>query len=233
MSNYKPEKERAEQKFRVLLAAAKLFLEKGYSGSSTREIAGKAGINVSAMNRLFGAKENILCELVDFVLEGQFRATKQFLGGEAEALILFYAAETTLQLYMAEQSESIRDLYAAAYSIPSSAELIRRTIAQKLEFLFRRQIPLLHQAAFYELEIATGSIIRSYMLVPCTENFSIERKVRRFLEASLRVFRVPEEEIQKAVEFVGQFDYPRLAEKTIRELMSSLEDMAANKEVAI
>ena len=46
--------------------------------------------------------------------------------------MLFYAAEITLQLYMVESSEQIRDLYAAAYSMPESSALIMRNIAGKL-----------------------------------------------------------------------------------------------------
>ena len=46
--------------------------------------------------------------------------------------LLFYAAETTLRLYMVESSEQIRDLYAAAYSMPESSALIMRNIAGKL-----------------------------------------------------------------------------------------------------
>lgn len=41
---------------RILLAAQKVFHEKGYDGATTREIADLAGINLTLINRYFGSK---------------------------------------------------------------------------------------------------------------------------------------------------------------------------------
>lgn len=223
MSNRKPEKERQELRSKVLHAAAELFLERGYSQSSTREIAAKAGVNVSAMNRAFGSKENILCELVKYVLEGQFRAAEKFLAGKTEDKILFYAAETTLQLYMAESCEQIRELYTTAYSMPATYDYICHAITEKLQVFFGELLPGLRARDFYELEIASGSIIRGYIMIKCDMYFPIEQKVRRFLETSLRIYRVPEEKILEAIEFVSRFDYPMIAQTTISNMLSYLE----------
>ncbi len=224
MANYLPEVERAAIRANVLHAAAKMFLEKGYTQSTTREIAKRAGVNVSTMNRLFGPKENILCELVSFVLDGQFAAAWKLLSGKTEDKILYYAAETTLQLYMAEGSEAVRELYATAYSLPHSSELIRQTVADKLvSVIFKEYHPNFDIQDFYEMEIASGSIIRGYMMVKSNEQFTIDQKVQRFLEASLRIYQVPEEKIREAVCFVQQFDYPVLAQKTIADMLEALE----------
>ena len=94
-----------------------MFLEKGYEAASVRQIASAAGINVNTMVHDFGAKENLLCELVEYVLKGQFSATKKLLLGMTEDRTLYYAAETALQLHMAECSEAARNLYRSAYSL--------------------------------------------------------------------------------------------------------------------
>lgn len=41
---------------RILLAAQKIFHQKGYDGATTREIADLAGINLTLINRYFGSK---------------------------------------------------------------------------------------------------------------------------------------------------------------------------------
>ena len=115
-----------------------------------RKIAEKSGVDINAMIRIFGNKENILCQLVEYVLEGQFSATEQFLKDVTDDPLLFYAAETTLQLYMAESGEQIRDLYSAAYSMPESSALIMRKITEKLEQLFKAYQPDLETKDFYE-----------------------------------------------------------------------------------
>ena len=106
---------RSEQtKSKILHAAAKLFLSKGYAESTVKEIANEAGVNLGSLTFAFKNKENILCELVGFVLEGQFKAIDELLKGKTEDKILKYAAETTLQLYMAESSGHMREMYAVS-----------------------------------------------------------------------------------------------------------------------
>lgn len=227
MANIKPEKEQTELKARVLHAAAILFLQKGYIQSSTREIADKAGVNVSMMNRMFGSKENILGDLVVHVLDGQFRATAKFLEGITEDPILFYAAETALQLHIAESGEHIRELYATAYSMPNTSDIIQRNITGKLEEIFREHLPDLKTKDFYELEIASGGIMRSFMARPCDIYFTMERKIRRFLETTFLVYRLPDEKINEAIVFVLQFDFAKMATDVIRTMLTGLENQTA------
>ena len=70
---------------KVLHAAAKLFLNKGYVNSTLRQIATLAEVNYGSMMFAFRSKEEILSELVGFVLEGQFEATEKLLTGKTEA----------------------------------------------------------------------------------------------------------------------------------------------------
>ena len=200
-----------------------MFLSKGYTATSVRDIAAEAGVNVSAMVRACGSKEDILCELVSFVLEGQFKATERLLSGVTEDKILFYGAETVLQLYMAESREHIRELYAVAYSYPKTANIIFHTITAKLEQIFREHLPDLETKDFFELEIASSGIMRNFMMVPCDMYFTMERKVARFLEITFLVYRVSEEKVREAIDFVSRFDYPRIAEEVISHMLEYLE----------
>ena len=224
MSKYTtPEAHRAFRS-QVLLAAATLFLKNGYSNSGTRGIAKAAGVNVSTMNKEFGVKENILCELVSYVLNSQFKAATKFIAGRTEDPVLYYAAETILQLYMAESNEAVRELYSVAYTLPKTSELIRRAVTEKLvSRIFRSSLPELSDEDYYLRELASGGIIRSYMTLPCSESFTMDKKVAAFLENALRIYDVPKEKIKEAIEFVKQFDYPTLAKETIATMFSELE----------
>lgn len=149
--------ERAKEK--TLYAAAELFLEQGYANTTLRGLAQKAEADISAINRAFGCKENILCELVTYVHEMQFSTAAAQLAGVTDAPILFYAAETTTQLLMAESRESVRELYLTAYFLPQTMDVIQQMITQKLERIFKAHLTTLTTKDFYELEIATGGIV--------------------------------------------------------------------------
>ncbi len=200
-----------------------MFLERGFTATTLRNLAEEAGTNYGSIQNLFKTKEDLLCELVEYVLEGQFQAARQITNGLTEDKILFYAAETTLQLYMAESSEKIRELYAAAYSMPKSSDLIQHALTQKLEYIFREHLPHLRTTDFYKLEIASGGIMRGFMTIPCNMWFTMEQKVASFLETTFLVYRVPDDKIREAIDFVKQFDYPALAQKTIEAMLEGVQ----------
>ncbi|MBO5416397.1 MAG: TetR/AcrR family transcriptional regulator [Clostridia bacterium] len=210
-------------KARLMLTAAKLFLAKGYTATKLVDISRAAECDNNAVPRVFGDKDGLLAELVAYVLEGQFKATAEFLANIEHDKILFYAAETTLQLYMAESSEHIRELYSIAYSSPKSSSIIYDTITKKLEDIFKEYLPHLNSNDFYELELASGGIMRSFLTVPCDRYFTMERKVKRFLETTFLVYEVPKEKIAQAIEFVSEFDYPALAQRAVSNMLGFLE----------
>lgn len=227
MANIRSAKETEIIRTKILLAAAKLFLTQGYSNTSVREISEAAEISSSAIFYEMKNKEEILSELVKYVLEGQFTATEKLLKGKTEDKILFYASETTLQLNMAESSEHMRELYNAAYSLPKTTEIIQHTITAKLEGIFKEHLPNLETKDFFELEIASGGIMRGFMTIPCDMYFTMERKVKRFLETTFLIYRVPDEKIQEAIEFVSQLDYPTITQNTIDSMLEFLEEKIA------
>ncbi len=207
---------------RLLYSAAKLFLQNGYSMTSLKELAADAGTNTGVLMRTFGSKENILAILVKYVLDEQFSYTEELLKGKTEDKILFYAAETTLQLHIVESNEYIRELYCAAYSLPATTQIIQQTITGKLENIFKEHLPNLETKDFYELEIASGGIMRGFMTIPCDMYFTMDRKIKRFLETTFKLYDVPEKKIQETIEFVSQFDFKQISEKLINEMLEKV-----------
>lgn len=231
MANVRPGKNHEEMKGRVLSVSARLFLEKGYTATTLKEIAKTAEINIGSLMNLFGSKEDILCDLVKYVLEAQFSATASLLKDKTDDKILFYAAETTLQLHIAESGEHIRDLYNAAYSLPKTTEIIQHTITNKLEEIFKPSLPHLETKDFFELEIASGGIMRGFMTIPCDMYFTMERKYKRFLETTFKLYDVPQEKIRETIEFVSGFDFELIAKQTIKSMLAFLEEKNSGETV--
>ena len=230
MGNVKLGKNHSEQHKRVLFVSAKLFLENGYTSTTLKEIAGNADINIGSLINLFRNKEDILADLVKYVLQGQFDATYDLLKGITDDKILIYAAETTLQLHMAESGEQIRDLYAAAYSMPKTSAIIQQMITEKLEAIFGELRPELDTKEFYKLEIASGGIMRGFMTIPCDMWFTMDQKGASFLETTFLVYRVPDEKIQQAIQFVSKFDFSTVAQNVINGMLIRLEKMESENE---
>jgi len=73
------------------------------------------------------------------------------------------------------------------------------------------------------MKIGTAGLMRNYMARKCDIHFPLERKLSRFLTASMRVYRVPEEEQAKVLAFIGSIDIRELAVTVMHKLFAMLE----------
>lgn len=215
-----------EMRTKLLTASAELFLTKGFSATTMKEINDKSGVSRNDLIRIFGSKDAILAVLVKYVLDEQFKKTEELVKDKTKDKILFYAAETTLQLHIVESSEHIRELYSAAYSLPMTTGIIQQTITGKLEEVFKEHLPHLETKDFYELEIASGGIMRGFMTIPCDMYFTMDRKIKRFLETTFKLYDVPEKKLKEAIEFVSQFDFGQIADSLIKSMIEKVADDA-------
>lgn len=199
---------------KLLHSAAVLFLEKGYSETTTAEIAKLTDVSEGVLFRMFHDKENILFHLVQHVFNEQFNVAAKLVQGSNDP-VLMYAIETALQFHITNQSEPLRDIYVTAYTLPSTTEYIYEHTAQKLYELFKDNFPNYEMKDFLELEYASGSITRGYMAQKCDWYFTIDRKINRFLETALRVYKVPEEKIKEMQTKVHQVGLDKIAAQLI------------------
>ena len=201
---------------KMLRAAVALFLESGYEKTTTAKIAKAAGMTQSSFFRAFASKEALLLELVRRMFGGQFALAEQHSG--IEDPVLLYAVETSLQLHIAELTEPLRELYVVGYSLPTTSAYIYQSMAGRLQSIFGKYIPDLELKDFYEIEIASASIMRGDVY------FTMEAKISRFLECSLKLYDVPQEQRKGVIAAVLQMDLRRMAEEIIQKTVAQAEE---------
>ena len=206
---------------KVLRAAVALFLEKGYTRTTTGEIAKAAGIGQSSFFHVFPSKEALLLELVKRMFGGQFDLAGQYSGTEDH--VFLYAVETSLQLHIAELTEPLRELYVVGYSLPTTSAYIYHSTAKRLQTIFGAYLPDAQPKDFYEMEIASASIMRGFMSVPCDLYFTPEAKITRFLECSLKLYDVPKEKRAAITAAVLQMDLHAMAAGIIQQTVQQAE----------
>ena len=106
---------------------------------------------------------------------------------------MLYAVGTAIQLHIAELTEPLRKLYVTAYTLSSTSAYLYRSTAKRLEGIFGDDLPDAEAKDFYEMEIASTGMMRSFVAVPCDMYFTVERKIARFLECALKLYNVPSE----------------------------------------
>ena len=206
---------------KVLRAAVALFLEKGYTRTTTGEIAKAAGIGQSSFFHVFPSKEALLLELVQRMFGGQFDLAGQHSGTEDP--VFLYAVETALQLHITELTEPLRELYVVGYTLPTTSAYIYRSTAKRLQAIFGPYLPSAQPKDFYEMEIASAGIMRGFMSVPCDLYFTIEAKIARFLDCALKLYDVPEEKRQAVTAAVLRLDLHAMAAGIIQKTVQQAE----------
>ena len=134
-----------------------------------------------------------------------------------------YAAETAIQLTLTELNEKLREIYVEAYTIPETAEYIYLHTTSELKAIFGANFPGYSESDFYEMEIGTAGLMRSYMARRCDIHFPLERKLKCFLTESMRVYRVPEEEQARVLAYIASMDIRAVAAGVMQKLFSMLE----------
>ena len=203
-----------ETRAQVLRYAVVLFLEQGYRETTLEQIAGKIDRTKGAVLRAYPDKEAILYALVTHMFSMQFSKVRSILGDHADPLLV-YGAETALQLHICELSEPLRDLYTAAYTLPTTMDYINKNTAQELQQIFGKYLPDAQQCDFYELELVSSGVMRGLMARRCDMYFTIEKKIALFLRCALKIYDVPSEEREALIRRVLEMDLAAMARSTV------------------
>lgn len=215
-------KDGIETKKKILAVCVRLFLEQGYRETTISQIVEEAGVARGSFQNLFPTKDAVLMELVKPMFGGQFGVARGLVGDSLPP-VYAYAAETAIQLTLTELNESLREIYLEAYTLPDTAEYIHLHTTAELKEIFGANFPGYSDSDFYEMEIGTAGLMRGYMARKCDIHFPLERKLARFLTASMRVFKVPEAEQEGALAFVAGLDIRSIAENVMEKLFAMLE----------
>ena len=185
------------------------------------QILKEAQVSSSSFQNLFHSKDGVLMELVKFMFENQFGIARS-IAGAALPPVYVYAVETALQITLTELNENLRQIYLEAYTQQRLLDYIQRATTRELYGIFGPYQPELTEQDFYELEFGSAGLMRGYMANPCTADFPLERKLEKFLTLALRGYKVPEEEVQQVLAFLGRLDIRGIAQKVMEELFRRL-----------
>ena len=184
--------EKEASRKRILSTCVRLFLEQGFKHTPPKQILTEADVSAGTFYNLYRTKAGVLTELTEFMFQNQFTIAGQIVQGETDPVKL-YGVETATQLTLAELNENLRQIYVEAYTLPENLEIIHRMTAEMLHRIFGAYMPGYSVSDFYESDIGSAAIMRGYMARPCDVYFTLERKLERFLQLTLRIYCVPEE----------------------------------------
>ena len=228
MANIRSKEESRILYSKILTAATILFVQKGYEKTTLMDISKLSGVPKTKILYEMNNKEGILGLLVAKFLDGVAEASDAVSKKLTDDKLLIFMANEVLQIYMAEMSDDMRNLYLAGYSMPKTSDAVLRRRSQVLYEQFGYLFPQFALKDYYELEIATMGIMRAYMSVPCDMYFTMEAKVDRLLSTMLKIYGVDSKIVEETKEFMKKIDFEAIAKNTVADVFEELSIKTSN-----
>lgn len=210
-----------DPKERIIMTCIQMFIEKGYKKTTMLDIIKEADVSAGTFQNIFKTKDGVLKELVTVMFSMQFSIARD-VPNEITNSIMLYAMETAIQLTLVELNENLREMYVEAYTHPNISEYINELTTKELIKIFGQSLPDYEESDFYEIEVGTSGLMRSFMLKPCDKYFTLKRKIKRFLSISLTIFKVPEQHQNEIIEKVITLNIVEIAKKVLDKLLQQL-----------
>ena len=154
-----------ERRIQIIEAAIDLFANKGFKGTTTREIACAAGISEAIIFRHFATKEDLYDAIIAHTLEKRFRVWEQEEGllqppSDLETALRTFArayirrnrqdpAFIRLMLYSALEDHKFRERFLEAYRSPYLMAVLRMLEEGIRQGAYRQTNPGLTLRAFF------------------------------------------------------------------------------------
>lgn len=211
-----------DPKKRILSVCVQMFIEKGYKQTTMLDILKESDVSAGTFQNIFHTKDGVLLELIEFMFNNQFSMARNFLS-ESTSIEILYAIETAIQLTLVELNENLREIYLEAYTQPKLIEYINQKTSSELAKIFSKYNLNWTESDFYEVEIATSGIMRSFMAKKCDIYFTLNKKINLFLKIAFDVYHVSEAKQIEAIEYISKIDMIETSNKIMKKLFSMLE----------
>lgn len=134
-----------EKQQEILNAAERLFEEKGFDGTSVRDIAKEADVNIAMISYYFGSKDKLLETLFDIRLEN-FKINEELIFKESSSA--FESLENLIYLYVKTMNQN-----AGVYKILSVEGGLKKKLINSESFTKVKK---------YNLDLVTKVIEKGY-----------------------------------------------------------------------
>lgn len=213
----------SETEIRIIKCAFELFLEKGYSNSTLKNVSDLTGIKQGNITYHFRTKEDLLMILTQEMMDFHIDMLEDVHDRTSDPLYS-YAIEIATQIALCESNEQARDIYHASYTLPKTFMLIKEWTAKKNYTLLGTLLPKYTEADFRKLENVASCIELSGIVTICDRYFTLEDKVLLVIESLLKLYGFDANERHRIADKVKATDYSAIANEMFTKFVKRLDN---------
>ena len=203
-----------ETKNAIIRVAIEMFLERGFTNTSTRAIAAELGISTGNITFYFPSKEHLLRVLVEMLCDSQWSMLEQQADEEETALMAF-CMETMTVAAACEQNEIARDLFLSVFQSELCRNLLRENHVARAERIFSEYCGDWTHQQFRIAEILVMGIQHA-VIIPTDVEIPLSERIAGALNQILSIYGVPENNRAEKIRRILALDYNDIRQR-VRE----------------
>ena len=200
----------------IVQIASKLYLEKGFTETSNKEICDILGISPGNLTFHYPQREHVLTEFVKELCDFQWRMI-DVLEHEDKSPLLALCIEFATNAAIAEESNAMRDIYIASYTHPMPLAVIRENDTKKTQQIFAEFNPDWTEEQYMVMENLYSAIEYGMFSSAGQEGISLDMRVACGLDAAMRLYNVPEALRNQKIEKIIAMDYRSFGKKILSD----------------
>ena len=197
--------------------ATRLFLEKGFRNTSAKMICEQVGISPGNLTFWFPSKADILLEFTKKIMSYHTKFI-EYNKNKKEENLYTYCLEIVVQIALCEEKENIRDIYYSMYSDPLTMSYLKDWTAQKNLDILGPYLPEWDLKQFRRTANVTCCIERSALAEPCTEEYTLDDKIRLTLTCLLKIYDIEKNARDKVIVEILATDFKKIKSNMLKQL---------------
>lgn len=202
--------------------AMRMFFENGFSNTTVKAISKELGISTGNLTFYFPTKEHLLFELTKELTVFHSNCIEDAVKKSHDNLFS-YCLEVVAQIVSCESNPNVKDIYLAIYSYPMTLDYIRNWTARKNYKLLGELLPEWSLERFRRAETVTCCIERSALTEECTEEYTLEDKIKLILTCLLKIYDVNQEDRENVINKILKTDYKKISGMLLKQLTRYIE----------
>ena len=208
-------KRKATTRAEIIKVATEMYLENGYSNTTTKAICDRIGISTGNLTFYFPTKEHLHDILVEMVCDFQWELMKKTVE-EGNTSLMAYCLEFITMAAACDQDEIIKDFFVSSYQHPMTLETIRRNDVEKTKLVFGGFNDYWENLHYVEAETLVSGIEYG-TLMTTGDSLDLDVRIRGALRTILGIYLVPKDLALAKIEKATALNYREIGMNTLKQ----------------
>ncbi len=213
-------------KLEIIQTATSLFLTKGYSETTIKNICDEIGISKGNLTFYFHTKEDLLAVLVEMLGAFQWKFL-DYIIKEGSSPLLAYCIELLTVASACEKSETAREFFTATYTHPQSYAVMKKNAAEKFRFVFHERENEWNEDEFM-MTVGLVNGIEYATIMAHEDSLSLETRVITAVDGIMKLFDIPKERRQMKKEMIFESGYEKFGKEIFEGFIKYINETNEN-----